>query len=171
MHQGRTRRSVLAGSGALAIGAGLAGTTACASSATRPGTDAQYRIAVVDTVHAGGRVSVAGGPSTLRVEGVPPGWQVAVGDKVAVGPSPDTAGLTAQPLNHWVTYSASAADLVPGHRLGGPGGPMMIGATRISASLSAYRSNGDRTVRRLSAAITDRLAPDSAQRILAIREA
>lgn len=171
MHQGRTRRSVLAGSGVLAIGAGLAGTTARASAATRPGTDARYRIAVVDAVHAGGRVSVAGDPSTLRVEGVPPGWQVAVGDKVAVGPSPDMAGVTAQPLNHWVTYSASAEDLVPGHRLGGPAGPMVIGATSISASLSAYRSNGDRAVRRLSVAITDRLVPDSAQRILAIREA
>lgn len=171
MPQDHTRRSVLAGAGVVALGgAGVAGAVARASAAGRPATDARFRVAAVDAVHSGGRVSVAGDSRTLRLEGVPAGWEAVVGDRVAVGPSMDTGGVTAQQLIRWVTYSGAAAELVPGQRLGGPEGPLMTGATTVPAPLSALRDNGDQAIRPFDLAIADREALDSMQRIIAVRE-
>jgi len=174
MRQDRTRRSVLAGAGVIALGgAGVAaGAAARGSAAPRAAAaDPRFRIAVVNAVHDGGRVSVAGDARALRLEGVPAGWQAAVGDKVAVGPSLDTGGVTAQQLIHWVAYSGSAAELVPGRRLGGPAGLRMTGATTVPPPLSTLRGNGDQAIRPFNLAIADRGVPDSEQRIVAVREA
>jgi hypothetical protein len=93
-----------------------------------------------------------------------------VGDKVAVGPSLDTGGVTAQQLIGWVAYSGSATELVPGRRLGGRAGPLMTGATTVSAPLAALRGKGDQAIRSFDLAIADSEAPDSMQRIIAVRE-
>jgi hypothetical protein len=148
----------------------VAGAATRSSTASRPATDTRFGIAVVNAVHDGGRVSVAGNPRTLRLEGVPAGWQAAVGDKVAVGPSRDMGGISAQQLISWVSYSGSAAELVPGQRLGGPAGPLMTGATTVPPPLAALRGKGDNTIRPFDLAIADREAQDSKQRIIAVRE-
>jgi hypothetical protein len=140
------------------------------SGATRSATDARFRIATVEAVYGGGRVSVAGDSRALRLEGVPAGWKAAAGDRVAVGPSLDTGGVTAQQLIGWVAYSGSAAELVPGRRLGGPAGPLMTGATTISPPLAELRGKGDQAIRPFDLAIADSEAPDSMQRIIAVRE-
>lgn len=175
MRQDHTRRSVLAGAGAIALGgAGLAAGVAATRGSTAhraAAADPRFRIAAVTAVHDDGRVSVAGEARALRLEGVPAGWQAAVGDKVAVGPSLDTGGVTAQQLIRGMPYSGSAAQLVPGRRLGSPAGPRMTGVTIVPASLAALRGRGDQTVRSLYLAIADRAAQDSMLRIVGVREA
>jgi hypothetical protein len=138
MRRGHTRRAVLAGSGAIAVGGvGLGGAAAhAAASPHAKGTE--FRIAMVDAVH-GSHVSVKGDPRSLRLECVPPGWQAAVGDKVVVGPSPDSGDVTAQQLSHWTVYSAPLAEVVPGKRLGGTAGPLVTQVTSITPALAARR--------------------------------
>jgi hypothetical protein len=174
MRQDGTRRSFLAGAGVIALGgAGVAAGAAARGSAAphAAATDSRYRVAVVNAVHDGGRVSVAGDARALRLEGVPAGWQPAVGDKVAVGPSLDTGGVTAQQLIRGMAYSGSAAQLVPGRRLGGPAGPRMTEATIVPAPLAALQRKGDQAVRSLHLAIAEREAQDSMLRIVGVHEA
>ncbi len=105
------------------------------------------------------------------MEGFPAGWNVAIGDNVAVAPSLATTGLSAQPVSHWVTMSAAPGDLRPDTPVGGTGGPVMVAATMLEPSLSAKRQRGSRTLTPVMAAVADRASSAGADRILAMREA
>ncbi len=113
MHHDYKRRSVLAGSGVMALsGVGLAGGALRGGTRSRSSSGAAYRVAAVSAVH-GSHVTVEGGTQLLRLERAPAGCRAAVGDQVVVGPSPVLDGVTAELLVHWVNYTASLAEVVP----------------------------------------------------------
>jgi hypothetical protein len=117
----------------------------------------------------GGAVRVNGSYQWLRLEGFPDRWRALAGDKVVVAPSPAGAGLSVQPLLHWMTAQAAPASLVAGARIGGAQGPVIDRATVVAAGLTGARSTGVRVPRQLMVAVADRTS--SPGRAVAIREA
>jgi len=117
----------------------------------------------------GGAVRVNGGDQWLRLEGFPDRWRALAGDKVVVAPSPTGAGLSVQPLLHWMTTQAAPASLVAGARLGGAQGPVIDRATMVAAGLTGARGAGASTPRPLMVAVTG--ATSSVGRAFSIREA
>ena len=149
-------------------GIGLTGLArpAAAEAAPAPG---KWRIAVVN--HASGsQVSVDGGAAMLPVEGFPAGWEFRAGDKVAVGPSLEGAGLVAFPVAHWVPAEAAPAAMRPGARLAAGGTPEVTAATELTPALAAERAGRVRAARSLRIAVADRVSKVGPDRALAIRE-
>jgi hypothetical protein len=166
-----TRRTVLRGGGLATLGAlGVAGAAERASAKTATHGSPGFRVAVVEQV-SGTRVKIAGEDAWLPVEGFPDGWRVLEGDKVAVARSLQTNGVSAQPLVHWVSASASPADLVPGTRIGGVGGPEVVQATVLGLGLPGQRNRGLRLRTPLMVAVADRASTNGTDRAIAVREA
>jgi hypothetical protein len=53
---------------------------------------------VVEAGDGSARVALGSRTRTVPVVGFPDGWRLSPGDRVSVGPAPDTAALAAQPL-------------------------------------------------------------------------
>lgn len=174
MHHDYKRRSVLAGSGVMALsGVGLAGGALRGGvTKSRASSGAAYRIAAVSAVH-GRHVTVEGDTGLLLLESAPAGCRAAVGDQVVVGPSPVLDGVTAELLVHWVNYTASLAEVVPGRRLGGSAGPLVITSISLAPSLVAHRGTSAWTAtRHLSVMLTDHVSGSARNvRVLSVREA
>lgn len=170
-----TRRTVLRGAGLTAFGAAGFGTVFGAdrlvgrNTGSTPAGNAAG--AVVSKVGDGdGMVQVEGKVSGwFAAEGFPDGWQMAVGDKVTVAPSTETTGVAAFPHTHWISFSAAPADLVPGIRLGGPGGPVMVAATILDPGLIAQRKAGRSDVMPLIASVADSAPSAGPERVFAVR--
>jgi len=153
-------------------GVGLAGGALRGGTRSRSSSGAAYRVAAVSAVH-GSHVTVEGGTQLLRLERAPAGCRAAVGDQVVVGPSPVLDGVTAELLVHWVDYTASLAEVVPGRRLGGSAGPVVATSISITPSLAAHRGTSAWTaVRHLSVMLTDHVSGSARNmRVLSVREA
>jgi len=122
------------------------------------------------TAVRGGTVQVRDAGGWLAVEGFPTGWQVLVGDNVAVGPSVAGAGTVARPLEYWTTVVAAPGALKAGQALNGTDGPVVDAATVVEPALAGQLSAGTTAQRELRVAVVERAAPDGLERILAIRE-
>jgi hypothetical protein len=165
-----SRRNVLRGVGLAALGttavvAPASSAQASPQKATSPGWHVAEVIAVRD-----GSVLVRGSREWLMVEGFPDGWQILVGDNVAVAASLAGKGLAAGPLTHWISVVAAPSELKPGQALNGTNGPRVVEATILSTELESQRRTGTLTQRNLRVSVAERAAPDGLERIFAIRE-
>lgn len=113
------------------------------------------------TVHANG--------NWLPAEGFPKGWQVAVGDDVAVLPALQGSGMSAHPVVHWEHILDAPANLAIGSTIGGNAGPLITPATVLTPVLTAGLRHGDSQTRPLKVAIADRSAGGT-QRAFSVRE-
>jgi hypothetical protein len=171
MPNGHNRRTILRRGAVLGLGAvGIGGIASRAAAAASSGSSPAWHTAVVSGVRDGS-VQVERAGSWFRLEGFPAGWQVAVGDKVAVAPALTGSGVSAQPVSHWTTMSAAPATLRTDAHVGGGAGPVMEPATVVQPSLAAKRQRGARTAAPLRVAVADRASSGGADRVIAIREA
>jgi hypothetical protein len=167
MRRGVTRRVVLKRAGLVAGSAALADLTLTsgADAATKP-------TAHPAVVTRGGSetVQVEGDSTRLRLEGFPPGWNAMAGDRVFVAPSLEAAGVSVQPVCHWVSGKVAPADLRSTASLPISGSPTITDATVLDLRLLPRRRAGDRTLRPVRVAVADRATPGP-RRVIAIREA
>jgi hypothetical protein len=172
MPGGETRRALLRGAG-LVLGAAGFGTlfgSAAARAGAAGGAPAGEAKAAVVTEVRDGTVRVDGKiTGWFRTEGFPEGWQVAVGDKVTVAASLETAGLSAYPVAHWVPLTAAPADLKRGARVSHDNGPEIVAATILDPGLTARHRVGDRASRPLMVAVADHVPSQGTERAFAIR--
>lgn len=153
-----TRRAALRRGTAILVGSGAA----VAFPAIAEATDGPARTGHVDAVQDGA-VRLQGESVWLETRGFPPGWEIEVGDRVAVlspAASGDTEDLV-YPLVHWEPGVLSDRGLVSG----APGGPeMRLEPATIYSSAGASNSQGS-----VMACVADHQGggPD---RVIAIRD-
>jgi hypothetical protein len=175
MSPNQTRRNLLRGVGLAGLGAGAAGVGGLLSGADASATDTQVspwsshsgrRTAVVSQV-SDGTVQVREG-DRFQLEGFPVGWQVVPGDTVAIAPSLDMAGMSARPMNRWITAVAAPADLKPGMRIGGTEGAEIVSATVFGEEFDRLPRAKDHTPIKLRVAVADRVSTQGPARALAV---
>ena len=166
MRRGVTRRVVLKRAGLVAAGAAVADVTL--TSGADAATKSTAHPAVV-TQGGSETVQVAGEATRLRLEGFPPGWNATAGDRVAVAPSLEASGVSAQPVCHWVSAKVAPADLRSTASLAIAGSPTITDSTVLDPRLLPRRRVGDRTLRPVRVAVADRATPGP-RRVIAIRQ-
>lgn len=111
-----------------------------------------------------GRVRVAGVDGLIRTDGFPGGWEVAVGDRVAVL-ADGSSGLTAFPAVHWQPEIIDSRELAPGATFGG-NSSFRLDAAAVLANVPESDAAGPRAA---NICVVDRDSRQGPDRVISIR--